>query len=85
MATEAEPNQLQGHMTLMEHIGELRKRILRSLYAIAIGSTIAWFLYQPILNFLIDPLKELAPKGAQPAVDPRHPRPARARSPSASR
>jgi sec-independent protein translocase protein TatC len=64
MATEAEPNQLQGHMTLMEHIGELRKRILRSLYAIAIGSTIAWFLYQPILNFLIDPLKELAPKGA---------------------
>jgi sec-independent protein translocase protein TatC len=64
MATEAEPSQLQGHMTLMEHIAELRKRILRSLYAIAIGSTIAWFLYQPILEFLIDPLKQLAPKGA---------------------
>jgi sec-independent protein translocase protein TatC len=64
MATEAEPSQLQGHMTLMEHIAELRKRILRSLYAIAVGSTIAWFLYQPILEFLIDPLKQLAPEGA---------------------
>src|SRR3954447_17399072 len=65
MATEAEPSQLQGHMTLMEHIGELRKRILRSLYAIAGGSLIAWFLYQPILDFLIDPLKKLAPAGAK--------------------
>jgi sec-independent protein translocase protein TatC len=64
MATEAEPSQLQGHMTLMEHIAELRKRILRSLYAIAGGSLIAWFLYQPILDFLIDPLKKLAPEGA---------------------
>ena len=51
----------QGQMTLMDHIAELRTRILRALYAVAIGAVIAWFLYQPILSFLIHPLRELAP------------------------
>jgi sec-independent protein translocase protein TatC len=64
MATEAEPSELQGHMTLMEHIAELRKRILRSLYAVAAGSLVAWFLYERILDFLINPIKQLAPEGA---------------------
>ena len=63
MATEAEPT-LQGHMTLMEHIAELRKRILRSLYAVMAGSILAWFFYEQILDFLIEPLKQLAPEGA---------------------
>lgn len=51
-------------MTLMDHIGELRTRLMRSMYAIAIGAVIAWFLYEPLLNFLIGPLKDLAPKAA---------------------
>lgn len=51
-------------MTLMDHITELRTRLLRSVYAVAIGAVIAWFLYQPLLNFLVGPLKQLAPEGA---------------------
>ena len=51
-------------MTLMDHIGELRTRIMRSLYAVTVGALIAWFLYQPILNILVGPLKQLAPAGA---------------------
>jgi len=50
-----------GHMTLMEHIAELRTRILRVIIALAIAAVIAWFLYQPILDLLLGPLRETAP------------------------
>jgi sec-independent protein translocase protein TatC len=48
-------------MTLMEHIAELRSRILKVIIAVAIAAVVAWFLYQPILNLLLGPLKETAP------------------------
>jgi sec-independent protein translocase protein TatC len=61
MATEAEPSELQGHMTLMEHIAELRTRLLRAVIAVAVGAVIAWFLYDPLLHFLLGPLRQLSP------------------------
>ena len=61
MATKAEPSELQGHMTLMEHIAELRTRLVRSVIAVAIGAVIAWFLYDPLLHFLLGPLRQLSP------------------------
>jgi len=48
-------------MTLMEHLTELRTRIIRSLLAVGVGALIAWFLYQPIFNLLLGPLVETAP------------------------
>jgi sec-independent protein translocase protein TatC len=57
MATKAEPSELQGHMTLMEHIAELRTRLVRSIIAVAIGAVIAWFLYDELLHFLLGPLR----------------------------
>ncbi len=50
-----------GHMTLMEHIAELRTRIIRVIIAVAIAAVVAWFLYQPILDALLGPLRETAP------------------------
>jgi len=50
-----------GHMTLMEHIAELRTRIVRVVIAVAVASLVAWFLYQPILDLLLGPLQETAP------------------------
>lgn len=50
-----------GHMTLTEHITELRRRIMWSLLAVALGSILAWFLYQPLLDFLLGPLRATAP------------------------
>lgn len=66
MAIDAERNDgvPHGQMSLWDHIAELRTRLLRAVYAVAAGAVIAWFLYQPILNILIGPLKQLAPKGA---------------------
>jgi len=51
-------------MPLMDHLRELRGRLLKSLLAIAIGSVAAWFLYDPagtrrgIIDLLIDPFCE---------------------------
>ncbi len=48
-------------MTLVEHIAELRTRIVRVAIALGVCAVIAWFLYQPILDFLLEPLRSTAP------------------------
>ena len=47
-------------MTLVEHLRELRTRMIRSAWAILIGSIIAWFFYQRIFAFLTKPLLDAA-------------------------
>ena len=55
---EAPP--LDGRMSLMEHLVELRTRLIRCAFAIAIGAALGWVLYNPVYNFLHRPLAELA-------------------------
>jgi sec-independent protein translocase protein TatC len=66
MSAEAAPTtgSETGHMTLMEHIAELRTRIIRVMIAIGLAAIVAWFLYQPLLDLLLGPLRETAPKGS---------------------
>jgi sec-independent protein translocase protein TatC len=45
----------EGAMTLMEHLGELRTRVIIVFSAIAIGTVIGWFLYPPVFSFLQKP------------------------------
>lgn len=61
--TETEARTESGHMTLFEHLVELRTRLIRSLLAVGVAAVGAWFLYQPILNLLLDPLDQTAPTG----------------------
>ncbi len=42
-------------MTLVEHLGELRSRIIKSLLAITLGALIMFLFYDPILTFLARP------------------------------
>ncbi len=44
------------NMTLGEHLGELRRRVIICVIAFVVAATIAVFAYQPILNFLLHPL-----------------------------
>jgi sec-independent protein translocase protein TatC len=53
------PDEDAGGMTLVEHLEELRWRLFRMVVAFAIGSTVAWFLFDQILSFLTQPLLEL--------------------------
>jgi sec-independent protein translocase protein TatC len=44
-----------GRMTLIEHLTELRTRLVRSLLAVAAGATVCWIFYERIFNFLLKP------------------------------
>lgn len=44
-----------GTMTLVEHLEELRARLLRALLALAAGSAVGWVLYDRVLALLLRP------------------------------
>jgi sec-independent protein translocase protein TatC len=44
------------NMTLSQHLGELRRRLVISLIAFVLATIVAIIAYQPILRFLIHPL-----------------------------
>ena len=50
----------EATMTLVEHLEELRGRLLKMLIAIVVGSIIGFVFWQPILNFLLTPLPKVA-------------------------
>lgn len=47
-------------MSLMEHLVELRSRLIKCFIAIAVGALAGWLLYKPVLSLLMDPLRDLA-------------------------
>ena len=58
--TIADAPPLDGRMSLMEHLIELRSRLIKCAIAIAIGSALGWVLYNPVLSFLREPLESLS-------------------------
>jgi sec-independent protein translocase protein TatC len=47
-------------MTLVEHLTELRKRLVICVAAVGVGMVIGFIAYDWIFNFLIDPYKDIA-------------------------
>tara|TARA_B100001778_G_scaffold160120_3_gene131578 strand:+ start:10473 stop:11231 length:759 start_codon:yes stop_codon:yes gene_type:complete len=45
----------EGRMKVLEHLGELRTRIIRTLIAIAFAGVAGWILYPLILDFILQP------------------------------
>lgn len=52
----------KGEMTLAEHLGELRYRMIVSLVAIAVGGVVAFAAFEPILHALVAPYREVTGK-----------------------
>lgn len=48
-------------MPLMDHLRELRSRVVRALLVIALGVVAAWLLYPEILDILTEPLDRVRP------------------------
>lgn len=46
-------------MTLLEHLGELRTRLIKMFIAFLVASTVAWIFYDLILATLIAPLEQI--------------------------
>lgn len=49
----------------MEHLDELRHRIVRSLIAIFVGFVACWFFAEPIAEFLARPIYRVLPEGTR--------------------
>jgi sec-independent protein translocase protein TatC len=49
------PNEKTGTMTVMEHLEELRRRIVICCIAIAVCAAVAWFLYPPFFHLVQHP------------------------------
>jgi sec-independent protein translocase protein TatC len=63
----------QARMPLLEHIRELRNRVVKVIVAVAIGAIIGWFFYRPIWHFIQapyckvpQPQSAFGPKGSCP-------------------
>lgn len=60
--TETSP---RGRMTFVEHLTELRRRLIISLLAITCGFVACWVLYPQILDFLVAPYCDVVPPDAE--------------------
>jgi sec-independent protein translocase protein TatC len=61
----------EGSMTLVEHLEELRGRIVKCLIAIAVGGAVGWFLYGYVIQLLLNPYcdyLQTVPKSARPTT-----------------
>jgi sec-independent protein translocase protein TatC len=60
---DLEPSEAGGKMSFLEHLDELRKRIIRSVIAVALGFLVAFFFIQELFDFIMKPLQALLPPG----------------------
>jgi sec-independent protein translocase protein TatC len=51
-----------GEMTMLEHLAELRTRLIRSVIAVAIGAVIVWLLFDPIFDIITAPYCRVRPE-----------------------
>jgi len=75
MSTAAVPVADDARMSLMDHLTELRDRIIKIVLAVVIGMAISFLLYDQIFDFLLDPyLKNCPPNSVSDckllALDP---------------
>jgi sec-independent protein translocase protein TatC len=49
-----------ARMTLVEHLTELRDRIIKIVVAVLVGMVVAFFLYDAIFNILLEPYEKIA-------------------------
>jgi len=45
-------------MTFLEHLEELRQRLVRALVYLALGTLVCWFFREQIFHFLTDPMRK---------------------------
>lgn len=53
-----------GRMTLIEHLTELRTRLIKCAVAVFVGAVVCWFAYPWILDQLIKPYCDLFPENS---------------------
>ncbi len=65
---EQEGRQLGGQMSFLEHLDELRRRIIRSVTFVLVALVLCWFVSDPIYEFLSAPVRRALAEAAQRPV-----------------
>ena len=55
MSDEEAPSGDESRMTMIEHLTELRRRLIIAFASVGIGAIIAWIFYPQIIEFLLEP------------------------------
>jgi sec-independent protein translocase protein TatC len=64
-AEDPDDNPREGKMGFLEHLDELRKRIIRSCIAIGIGMLVAFLFVNRIADFVMAPTMRILPPGSE--------------------
>ena len=70
MSTDEDEVAPADTMTLSEHLGELRVRIIRSALAVAIGMVLIIAFYDQVLDFLREPYVDLCEANRRTSATP---------------
>lgn len=62
-----------GHMTVWEHLAELRSRLMKMALAVAVGAVVAWIIYPWVIEFLLHPYRQVNQDALLYATDPLEP------------
>ena len=62
---EEEDDDIGGKMSFLEHLDELRRRIIRALIAIFVGFLIAFAFIERVFRFIMEPLRDVLPDGGK--------------------
>jgi sec-independent protein translocase protein TatC len=57
-------------MSLIEHLNELRNRLIKVILAIGVAALVMWIFYNPVLEFLKAPLEDADPNARLILTDP---------------
>ncbi|MEM9465746.1 MAG: twin-arginine translocase subunit TatC [Actinomycetota bacterium] len=64
MTDEQDGTDDEGRMTMIEHLTELRRRLIIAFVSVAVGAVVCWFLYPQIFEVLVRPYCESVNEGA---------------------
>ena len=59
----AADDEMGGKMSFLDHLDELRRRIIYAVLSVGIGFVIAFFFIDDIFNFVMRPMQQLLPPG----------------------
>ena len=66
------PKNPEGRMPVMDHLRELRRRVIVIVLIVAAGAVLGWYLYNPTIHFLEHPYCHINYKHRFPGNDKEH-------------
>ena len=64
-ASERDPESVSSKMSFLEHLDELRKRLVNSALALAVGVGISFTFINRVFEFIMRPLQQMLPPGGR--------------------